>query len=68
MIMLYIDLNLEHCEKSSGEIAVVYPHVRIGMDVKDNFDVERLRAFNERLQQFLYEGINGCLNNNKPNG
>lgn len=59
--MLYIDLNLEHCEKSSGEIAVVYPHVRIGMDVKDNFDVERLRAFNERLQRFLYEGINKCL-------
>lgn len=61
MIMLYIDLNLEHCEKSSGEIAVVYPHVRIGMDVKDNFDVERLRTFNELLQQFLYEGINKCL-------
>lgn len=41
--MIYIDLNLEHCEKSNGEIAVVYPRVRIGVDVNDNLDMGKLR-------------------------
>lgn len=59
--MIYIDLNLNHCNLGNGKIAAIFPEVRIGMDVNDNVDVVKLRDFQTRLQQFIDEGLNDCL-------
>ena len=59
--MIYIDCNLTHCNLGNGNIAAIYPDIRIGMDVNDNVDVVKLRDFQTRLQKFMDKGLNDCL-------
>jgi len=64
--MIYIDTNLTHCTLGNGKIAAIYPQVRIGLDVGDNVDMQKLKDFNERLQSFIDKGLNECLIDNNP--
>lgn len=65
--MIYIDCNLTHCNLGNGNIAAIYPDIRIGMDVNDNVDVVKLRDFQTKLQQFMDKGLNSCIIGTKNN-
>ena len=63
--MIFVDLNLDHLTLSNGHISYINPNVKIGVDVDDNVDIEKLRTFKDKLQLYIDRGLNECLIDNK---
>lgn len=59
--MVFIDLNLDQLQRADGRISYIHPNVKIGVDVDDNIDLEKLRDFKTQLQDYLENGLNNCL-------
>jgi len=59
--MIFIDTNIDHLYGSDGRISYIHPNVKIGVDVDDNIDLEKLREFKNQLQEYLEYGLNNCI-------
>ena len=63
--MIYIDVGLNHVTNGYGDISAIYPEVRIGLNVEDNVDKEKLNLFKEKLALYIDRGLNECLTHDK---
>lgn len=63
--MIYIDVGLNHVTNAIDPISAIFPEVRIGLDVEDNVDKEKLRMFKEKLALYIDRGLNECLTHDK---
>lgn len=58
--MMYIDVRLDMVKDAYGNIRCVQPIVNMGIDLEDNFDLEKLKDFKRSLEKCLEE-LNYCL-------
>lgn len=59
--MLWMNTTLDYVVLSNNQIGAIHPNVELGIDVDDNFDLDKIRTFKKNLTEYLEKGLNDCL-------
>lgn len=58
---MYVSIDLNTVQDGTGKTVYIEPNVNIGIDIKDNVDVSKLRDFQLCMNSYIRDGLNSCL-------